>query len=108
MAQKESYFTTIILQYAYTHVNIHTETAQNCYLIILSGDTTAPCRFKTRYYGLTNMPADFQKAIDTILIDFTNTQSFLYYKLIATSDTLDGQLDLDRKCLETKILHQPI
>ena len=58
------YFSTIDLKYAYSQLNLHTETAKHCNFNIVSGDMTDTYRFKTGFYGLTDMPAEFQRAMD--------------------------------------------
>ena len=55
------YFSTIELRCAYCQPNLHPETA-------VSGDMTSTYRFKTGFYGLKDMPAEFQKARDSRLI----------------------------------------
>ena len=44
--------------------------------------------FKSEFYSLTEMPTDFQKAIDTTLIELTNTYCFLDDILIMSCGTL--------------------
>ena len=61
-----TYFSTLDMKYAYSHLD--TNTANHCNLIITSGDMTGTYRFQTGFYGLTDMPAEFQKAMDYILI----------------------------------------
>ena len=62
--QETAYFTTLDLQYAYSQLKLHSDTARHCNFNIVSGDMTGTYRFKTGFYGLTDMPAEFQKAID--------------------------------------------
>ena len=57
------YFSTIDIKYAYSQLNLHPETAKHCNFIIVSGDMTGTYRFKTGFYGLTDMPAEFEKAM---------------------------------------------
>ena len=59
--QETAYFTTPDLQYAYSQLKLHSDTALHCNFIIVSGDMTGTYRFKTGFYGLTDMPAEFQK-----------------------------------------------
>ena len=65
-------FSTIDLKYAYSQLNLHPETAKHCNFNIVSGDMTGTYRFKTGFYGLTDMPAEFQKAMDYTLIGLIN------------------------------------
>ena len=75
--QKTPYFTTSDLQYAYSQLNLDNDTAHHCNFNIFSGDMTGTYRFKTGFYGLTDMPAEFQKAINFTLAGLTNTFCFL-------------------------------
>ena len=65
--QETAYFTTLDLQYAYSQLTLHSDTAHHCNFNIVSGDMTGTYRFKTGFYGLTDTPAEFQKAIDCTL-----------------------------------------
>ena len=65
-------FTTIDLMYAYSHRNLHPGTARHFNFNLLIGYMTGTYRFKTRFYGLTDMQTKTQKAIDTTLIGLPN------------------------------------
>ena len=65
------YFSTIDLKYKYSQLNLHPDTAKHCNFNI--GDMKGTYRFKTGFYGLTDMPAEFQKAMDYTLIGLKNT-----------------------------------
>ena len=58
--QETAYFTTLDLECAYSHLNLHTDTARHCNFNIASGDMTGTYCFKTGFYGLKDMPAEFQ------------------------------------------------
>ena len=62
------YFSTIDLKYAYSQLNLHPDTARPCNFNIICGDATGTYRFKTGFYGLTDKPAEFQKAMDSTLV----------------------------------------
>ena len=74
--QKTTYFSTIDLKYAYSQLYQDANTANHCNFNIISGDMTGTYRFQTGFYGLTDMPAEFQKAIDYTLIGLQNTYCF--------------------------------
>ena len=97
--QEIAYFTTLDLQYAYSQLKLHSDTARHCNFNIVSGDMTGTFRFKTGFYGLTDMPAEFQKAIDCTLAGFENTFCFLDDILIVSRGGIEKHLDLVRKCL---------
>ena len=67
------YFSTIDLKYAYSQLQLHPDTSRHCNFNIICGDSTGTYRFKTGFYGLTDMPAEFQKARDYTFVDLTNT-----------------------------------
>ena len=56
-----AYFSTLNLKYAYSQLNIDPESSRHCNFNIVSGEGTGAYRFITRFYGLTDMPAVFQK-----------------------------------------------
>ena len=55
--------------------------------------------FKTGFYGLTDMPAEFQKAINRTLAGLDNTFCFLDNILVVSRGGIEKHLDLVRKCL---------
>ena len=104
--QETGYFTTLDLQYAYSQLELHIDTARHCNLNIVSGDMTGTYCFKTGFYGLTHKPAEFQKAIDCTLAGLDNTFCFLDDILIVSRGGIEKHLDLVRNCrikLEQKI-----
>ena len=58
MSQNTTYFSTLVLKYAYSQLNLDLDTANYCNFKIISGDMNGTYRF----YGLTDMPAEFQKS----------------------------------------------
>ena len=61
--QETAYFTTLDLQYAYSQLNLHSDTACHCNFNLESGDMTGTYRYKTGFYGLTDIFAKFQKQL---------------------------------------------
>ena len=55
--------------------------------------------FKTGFYGLTDMPAEFQKAIYCTLAGLDNNFCFLDDILIVSRGGIEKHVDLVRKCL---------
>ena len=64
----EPWFSSIDLKYAYSQLPLDKETSNHCNFNMVGGDATGTYRFLTGFYGLTDMPAEFQKAIDCTLI----------------------------------------
>ena len=60
---------------------------------------TGTYRFKTGFYGLTAMPAEFQKAIDCTLAGLDNIFCFLDDILVLSRGGIKKHLDLVRKSL---------
>ena len=90
---------TLDLHYAYSQLNFYNDTASHCNFNIVSGNMTGTYLFKTGCYGLTGMPAEFQKANDCTLVGLTNTFCFLDDILIVSRGRIEHHLDLVRKSL---------
>ena len=97
--QETAYFTTLDLQYAYSQLSLHSDTARHSNFNLVSGDITGTYCIKTGFYGLTDMPAEFQKAIECTLVGLTNTFCFLEDILIVSGGRIEQHLDLVQKCL---------
>ena len=98
--QETAYFTTLGLQNAYSQLDLHSDTARHCNFNLVSGDMTGTYHFKTGLYGLTDMPAEFQKAIDCTLTGLDNTFCVLDDILIVSRGGIEKLLKLVRKCLK--------
>ena len=94
------YFSTIDLKYAYSQLNLQPETAKHCNFNIVSGDMRGTFRFKTGFYGFTDMPAEFQKAMDYTIIGLKNTFCFLDNILIVSKGSEEDYFNLVVNCLE--------
>ena len=84
---QQAYFTTLDLKYAYSELKLHHDTEKHCNFIIICGESTSTYRFKTGFYGLTDMPAEFQKAMDYTLVGLQNTYCFLDDIIIVSTGT---------------------
>ena len=71
-SHETAYFSTLDLKYAYSQLHLDPETARHCNVIFFSGEGTVTYRFITGFYGLTDMPAAFQKVIDYALVGLNN------------------------------------
>ena len=76
-SQEKAYFSTLDLKYAYIQLSLDPGTARHCNFNIISGEGTGTYRFITGFYGLTDMPAAFQKVMDYTLVGLQNTHCFL-------------------------------
>ena len=71
------YFTVLDLKYAYSQLKLAADTAKQCNFNIVVGKATGTYRFLTGFYGLADMPAEFQKAMDRTINHAKNTFCFL-------------------------------
>ena len=78
------YFTVLDLKYAYSQIRLNAEKAKQCKFIIVGGQATGTYRFLTGFYGLADMPAEFQKAMVRTLTHAKNTFCFLDVILIVS------------------------
>ena len=94
------WFSSIDLKYAYSQLKLHPDTSKHCNFNIVGGRATGTYRFLTGFYGLTDMPAEFQKAIDNTLMNLSNTFCFLDDILIASRGTKTEHMTLVNNCLQ--------
>ena len=81
------YFTTMDLTYAYDQLPLNAETSVQCNFSLIGGRSTGLYRFKTGFYGVTTMPAEFQRAMDCILAEYPQAHAFIDDNLIVTKGT---------------------
>ena len=72
----EIYFSIIDFKCAYNQLDLHLDADKRSNFNIVSGDMTGTYRFKTGFYGPTDMPAEFHKAMDYTLIGLKCTYCF--------------------------------
>ena len=95
------YFSKIDLKYAYSQIPLDPQLQKHCNFNILGGKATGLYRLLNGFYGLTDMPATFQKTIDVTLRKCHNNFAFLDDILVITKGKfLDHEKELD------KILHR--
>ena len=90
IAEKKSgdvYFTTLDFTYAYGQVALEQKTSEQCNFSLVGGKSTGTYRFKNGFYGLTSMPAEFQKVIDNLIKEFPQANAFIDDILIASKGT---------------------
>ena len=91
------YFSKVDLKYAYSQVPLHEDTQKHCNFNILGGNATGTYRFINGFYGLTDMPATFQKVMDFTLVNINSAHAFLDDIIIITKGSLsDHEKELDK------------
>ena len=96
----EVLFSTLDLRYVYSQILLDEDTAKQCNFSIIGGQATGTYRSNNGFYGRTDMPAKFQKAIDKILYNLTNTFSFLDDIIIVTGCGIQNHKEKLFKCLD--------
>ena len=84
------YSSKIDLKYAYSQIPLETELQKHCNFNILDGKATGTYRFLNGFYGLTDMPATFQKTIDVTLQKCHNKFAFLDDILVITTGNISN------------------
>ena len=91
------YVSKIDLKNAYNQIPIDPQLQKHCNFNILGGKTTGTYRFLNGFYGLTDMPATFQKTIDVTLKNCHNKFAFLDDILLITKGSIaDHEKELDK------------
>ena len=94
------YFSVLDLKYAYSQLKLTAETAKQCNFNIIGGQATGTYRYLTGFYGLADMPAEFQKAMDRTLNHAKNTLCFLDDILIVSKGSEQEHVRLIMNVLE--------
>ena len=105
------FFTVLDLKYAYSQLKLSPQTARQCNFNIVGGKATGTYRFLTGFYGLADMPAEFQKAMDRTLNHSKSTFCFLDDILIVSKGSelehekliTDVLMKLDKETLSLKL-----
>ena len=82
------WFSKIDLKYAYSQIPLDTTISKHCNFSILGGRATGTYRFLNGFYGLTDMPATFQKTIDKTLEGIDSKFAFLDDILVITKGSI--------------------
>ena len=61
------WFTSLDLKYVFSQLPLDESVSKHCSFSIVRGEFNGLYRFKTRFYGLTDMPREFQKAMDNTI-----------------------------------------
>ena len=93
-------FSTIDLRYAYSQLRLDDATREQCNFSIIGGHATGTYQFQTGFYGLTDMPAEFQKAIDLTLNNERDTFAFLDDILIISHGTKEDHMNKVKRILD--------
>ena len=99
--ERNIWFSSIDLKYAYSQIPLSKKASNQCNFYIVGGEVTGSYRFKTGFYGLGDMPNDFQRIMDRLTKKLPNTHCYLDDILIATVGSEDEQKKLVINVLKT-------
>ena len=97
----EVWFTNLDLKNAYSQLSLDKFTSNQCTFSIVGGDITGTYQFLTGFYGLGDMPSEFQRVMDSTLGSIPFTNCYLDDILIASKGTFLDYKDIVLKILST-------
>ena len=83
------YFSKKTIKNAYCLIPLHKVTQKHCNFNILVGNTTGAYRFINGFYGLTDMPVRFQKAMHFTLNIINFAHAFLDDIIVITKQSIE-------------------
>ena len=92
------WFKSLDLKYAFSQLPLSSFTNSPCNFNILCGDATGTYRFKTGFYGLTDIPTEFQKAMNCFLQGLEGV--ICYLDDIVTKGDIQKHDDLVEKVMQ--------
>ena len=84
---------SIDLRYAYGQLLLHFKTSRQCNFSLVGGAATSTYRFLTGFYGLADMPAEFQQAINRVLTGARSANAFINKILFCNKGSLEAHRD---------------
>ena len=97
--QGDVIFSTMDLTYAYGQLPFNENTSKQCNFSLVGGRSTGTYRFKAGFYGLTTMPAEFQRVTDAILSEYPCAHAFIDDILVISKGTKIEHIALVEKFL---------
>ena len=97
---QQAYFSTTDHIYSCRHLQLHEDIAKHCNFNIICHETTGTYRFRTGFYGLTDMLVEIQKAMDYTLTCLQNAYCFRDDIIIVTTGSESDHINYVNKCLE--------
>ena len=94
------WFTSLDLKYAFSRLPLSSLTSSHCNFNILCGEVTGTYRFKTGFYGLTDMPTEFQKVMDCTLQGLEGVICYLDDILIVTKGDIREHNELFERVMQ--------
>ena len=83
------WFHNLDLKNAYSQIKLCEQTSKQCNLSIVGGETTGTYQFLTGFYGLGDMPNEFQRVMDSLLKNIPFTNCYIDNILVASRGSLE-------------------
>ena len=93
------WFSSLDMKYAFSQIKLSELTSIHCNFNIICGESTVTYRFNTGFYGLTDMPSEFQKAMDCTLQGILITICYLDDILVVSKGKLSQHSEIVHKIL---------
>ena len=94
------WFNSLDLKYAFSQIPLSNLTSSHCNFSILCGEATGTYRFKTGFYGLTDMPTESKKAMDCTLQGLEGVICYLDDILVVTKGKVEDHNTLFEKVMD--------
>ena len=88
------WFTSLDVKYAFSQLKFSKLTSSHCNFNIICGESTGTYRFNTGFFGLTDMPSEFQKAMDCTFQGIPGTICYLDDILGVSKGTLSQHTEI--------------
>ena len=94
-------FTNLDLKNAYSQLSLDNFTSSQCNFSLVGGDITGTYQFLTGFYGLGDMPNEFQRVMDSTLGNIPFTNCYLDDILVASKGSFNDHKKIVYKILST-------
>ena len=82
------WFSNLDLKNAYSQLKVCEKTSKQCLFSIVGGKTTGSYQFLTGFYGLIDIPNEFQRVMDSVLKNKPFTNCYIDDILVASKGSL--------------------
>ena len=93
------WFSNLDLKKAYSQLKLCDQTSKQCNFSIVGGEATGTYQFLTGFYGLGDMPNEFQRVMDSLLKNIPFTNCYIDDSLVASRGSLEEHKSIMYKIL---------
>ena len=93
------WFSNLDLKNKYSQLKLAEQTSKQCNFSIVGGKTTGTYQFLTGFYGLGDMPNEFQRVMDSLLKNIPFTNCYIDGILVASRGSLEEHKSIVYKIL---------